>query len=370
MAPRLKPWLLNSLLILGALGLGLVVAEGAVRVFLPQPTGLSHQDRYGLPMHWPGLNRYLPQFGHQVSFNSAGMRDVEHPVEKPAGVYRILLLGDSFMEALQVPFDSSMPARLARILEVRTGHPVEVINAGVSGWGTDDELRYLTEYGIAYHPDLVLVAMTLHNDISDNLREQWHRLDGDSGLVDQHPQPIPYFRYQTLQLKAWLSTRFQIYQLWRRVRHGGAITQVGQQLNSHVVQLFRDPESPAIIRGVQLTEQMLRRIQAISAAQGGRTAIVLLPLRFQLADSLFAGLVQSSEVPPAEMHIERPQQLIRPIADSLGLPVIDLLPAFRQWSDSGRAPLYLEWEGHWNESGHGLAAEVTADGLLHAGLVQ
>ena len=53
---------------------------------------------------------------------------------------------------------------------------IEVINAGVSGWGTDDELRYLTEYGLKYQPDLVVVAMTLHNDISDNLRQDWHRV--------------------------------------------------------------------------------------------------------------------------------------------------------------------------------------------------
>lgn len=369
MTKRRRAWLINGLLILGALGLGLAVAEGAVRIFLPQPTGLSHQDRYGLPMHWPGLTRYLPQFGHEVSFNSAGMRDVEHTIEKPAGTYRILLLGDSFMEALQVPFDSSLPARLPALLQRRTGRRIEVINAGVSGWGTDDELRYLTEYGIRYHPDLVLVTMTLHNDLSDNTRQEWHRLEGDS-LVDVNPPRIPFLRYQVLQLKGWLSTRFQTYQLWRRVRHGGEIAQVGRQLNRHVVELFREPRSEGIQKSVLLTDRMLGRIKTVTENAGGRVAIVLLPLRYQLSDSMFADLAREAEVPPQEMHIGQPQQLVRPIADSLGIPVIDLLPPFRAWSDSGRGSLYLEWEGHWNQAGHRLAAEITADGLAQAGLVR
>src|SRR5262249_7876809 len=152
--------------------LALATAELGLRLFAPQPVGLSHQDRYGLPLHYPGITHFLPQYGHEVSFNSAGMPDREHALEKQPGAFRLLLLGDSFMEALQVPADSMLATLMERDLTRATGRPVEVINAGVSGWGTGDELRYLTRYGLAYHPDLVVVAMTLHNDISDNLRRQ------------------------------------------------------------------------------------------------------------------------------------------------------------------------------------------------------
>src|SRR5262245_41152094 len=176
-ASRVRSWLLNVLLGFGTLVLALAAAELGVRLFAPQPVAVTHQDRYGLALHYPGITRFLPQFGHDVSFNSAGLRDREHSFEKQAGTFRILLLGDSFMEALQVPSDSMLATLMERDLTRATGRPVEVINGGVSGWGTGDELRYLTRYGLAYHPDLVVVAMTLHNDISDNLRREWYTLE-------------------------------------------------------------------------------------------------------------------------------------------------------------------------------------------------
>lgn len=365
---RGRIWLLNGLLGLGSMVLALVVAEVGVRVAAPQPTGLSHQDRYGLALHYPGITRYLPQYGHEVSFNSAGMRDREHTLDKPAGTFRILLLGDSFMEALQVPADSMLATLMERGLTQASGRPVEVINGGVSGWGTDDALRYLTEYGLAYKPDLVVIAMTLHNDISDNLRRQWHTIK-DGRLVNLNPPPMSWTDYKVTQLKAFIATRFQLYQLWRRVRHGGEIQQVGKALNSHVVQLFRDPSPEKIVLGWQLTDRLLAAIRDTTRAAGGQVAIVMLPLIYQLSDSTYANFVKQSRVPATEMRMGKPQAMVKQMADSLGIPVVDLLPGFRQWTAERSDPLYLGWDGHWNDAGHRLAADSVISGLLHANLI-
>jgi hypothetical protein len=284
-------------------------------------------------------------------------------------VFRILLLGDSFTEALQVPFEASLPSLIEGALAQRTGKRIEVINAGVGGWGTDDELRYLTSYGLRYHPDLVVVAMTLHNDIRDNLRQDWHRVEGGV-LMDQPRSPMSVLDWKLTQVKAYAATRFQTYQLWRRVRHGSEIRQAGQQLRSHVVQLFEAQTPPRIAEGVTLTDLELQRIQAVTQGAGGRVVLVLLPIRYQLSDSSFADFVRGAQMSPAAMQIEKPQQMITPLAESLGIPVIDLLPRFREWTAEGAAPLYLNWDGHWTEAGHRLAAEVVTDGLLRVGVVK
>jgi GDSL-like Lipase/Acylhydrolase family len=362
---RARSWLLNILLGLGALVPALATAELGVRLFAPQPVGLSHQDRYGLALHYPGISRFLPQYGHEVSFNSAGMRDREHTFEKRAGTFRILLLGDSFMEALQVPADSMLATLMERDLTRATGRPVEVINGGVSGWGTGDEPRYLTRYGLAYHPDLVVVAMTLHNDISDNLRREWYTVR-DGVLVDRDPQPKSWLEFKVLQLKAFVASRIQLYQLWRRVRHGREMQQVGQALNSHVVELFTAPSPPNIAVGWQLTERLLAAIRDTSKAVGSQMAVVLLPLRYQLADTTFGSFVKHAEMPPGRMDMYQPQTMIRRMADGLHIPVIDLLPAFQQWTAAGKAPLYLDWDGHWNDAGHRLAADAVLKGLVAA----
>jgi hypothetical protein len=363
-----RSWLLNILLVFVALVVALTVTELAVRLFAPQPIGLSHQDRYGLGLHYPGITHFLPQYGHEVSFNSVGMRDREHTVDKQPETFRILLLGDSFMEALQVPADSMLATLMERDLTRATGHPVEVINGGVSGWGTGDELRYLTRYGLAYHPDLVVVAMTLHNDISDNLRRDWYTMR-DGVLVDRNPAPKSWLQFKVLELKAFLATHIQLYQLWRRVRHGGEMQQLGQALNSHVVKLFTVPSPPDIALGWQLTDRLLAAIRDTSKSVGSQMAVVLLPLRYQLADTAFASLVKKAEMPPNRMGMYQPQIVIRRMADSLHIPVIDLLPAFQQWTAAGKAPLYLDWDGHWNDAGHRLAANVVVQNLVAANLV-
>jgi lysophospholipase L1-like esterase len=296
------------------------------------------------------------------------MRDREHTLEKPAGTFRILLLGDSFMEALQVSADSMLATLMERDLTSATGRPVEVINGGVSGWGTNDELRYLTKYGLAYHPDLVVVAMTLHNDISDNLRREWYTVK-DGALVDLDPPPKSWFQFTILQFKAFLATRFQLYQLWRRVRHEGEMRQVARALNSHVVELFQVPSPPMITQGVELTGRLVAAIRDTTRAMGGQMVLILLPLRYQLTDTTFASFVKQAEMPSDRMTIYQPQTMIRRIADSLQIPVVDLLPAFREWTGAGKGALYIEWDGHWNGTGHRLAAEQVNRGLLAANLV-
>lgn len=362
-------WIRNGLLILGSLIVALLVAELAVRMIFPQPTGITHQDRYGLGMHYPGITRYLPQFGHDVTFNSVGMRDVEHPLAKPPGVFRILLLGDSFMEALQVPFEESLPYLVEQELQKRTGKKIELINAGVGGWGTDDELRYLTSYGLAYQPDLIVVVMTLHNDLNDNLRLEWHRMDGDS-LVTLQRAPMSFVDYHMTEFKAYLSTRFQLYQLWRRVRHGSEIRRTAQQLRSHVVQLFEEPTPPRITQGLKLTRLLLQQINDSATARGAHLAIVLLPIHFQLSDSGFSTALKAESLSTAGLHIDQPQRMITAVADSLNIPVVDLLPSFQKWAADTNAPLFLGWDGHWNADGHRLAAGATTEGLIRVRAVR
>lgn len=361
----LKKALANGGLLIGSLVISIAIAEYALRLLAPQPAALSHQDRYGLPLHYPGITRYLSQFGHKVSINSAGMRDVEHTLEKPADAYRVLVLGDSFMEAVQVPFDSAFSAILQRTLPPVNGRKIEVINAGVSGWGTDDALRYFDHYGRKYSPDLVVLAMTLHNDISDNLRERWHSARSGSLQVQQVPA-MSAWKFRELQLKAFLASHFHLYQLLRRVKHEREMARAGAELNAHVVALFRNPQPPEIEYGFNLTEQLIGRLQSQVADAGSKLVVVLLPIVYQLSDTTFTQFVARAGVAAEQMDAMLPQQRIREAAARHGVPVIDLLPAFRAAVERDKAQLYIEWDGHWNEAGHRLAAEVVVHELVNS----
>lgn len=107
---------------------------------------------------------FTPERAYTVSVNAEGLRGRE-PVDWQAR--RILAVGDSFTFGPYVEDDETWPAVLETMLRAR-GERVQVLNAGVSGYGIAQEAAYLTEKGLRLRPALVLLAIT-GNDVETDL---------------------------------------------------------------------------------------------------------------------------------------------------------------------------------------------------------
>ena len=111
----------------------------------------------------PDIN--INRMGTVIKTNLKGLRDYEFPEKKPEGVFRIIVLGDSITEGHAIDIESTYPKKLEKLLN--KGKPTrkhEVINCGVTGYNTFQELIFLKEKGIKYQPDLVIVGFC-PNDI-------------------------------------------------------------------------------------------------------------------------------------------------------------------------------------------------------------
>lgn len=201
----------RAILVLGGTAAGLGLIEAGFRVYEalypssargffwePHPAyGWRHPPgRTGLWYDGTG------EFKVHVRINSKGLRDVEHAYEKPPGVYRILILGDSYMEALQVELEQTFARLLEEHLNRYSDRRIEVINSGVAGWGTDNELLYFRNEGYKYHPDLVLLAFTTCNDVRESYdpfnrkspranRTKPHFTLDANGALQMHPGEPP-----------------------------------------------------------------------------------------------------------------------------------------------------------------------------------
>ncbi len=135
-------------------------------IYLQEPGHEKTGHRY---LHDPHLGwRNIPGWsattnGKKLTINSRGLRDREYALAKPAGVKRILVLGDSYTWGYGVADEEIYTEVLERSLAKR-GARVQVINSGVSGWGTDQEYLFLEREGIKYQPDLVVLALFIIND--------------------------------------------------------------------------------------------------------------------------------------------------------------------------------------------------------------
>jgi lysophospholipase L1-like esterase len=141
---------------------------------------------------------------NQCGNNSQGYRDVEHELAKPAGVYRIVLIGDSVAEGRDVGPDSTFGRVLERDLNARgDGRRYEVILLARAGYSTSQELVLLDTEAFQYEPDLILWSYCL-NDAADPV---FHNANGNLGV---------YYHRAGLQLVALArATAFRVQQKWR-----------------------------------------------------------------------------------------------------------------------------------------------------------
>ena len=108
-------------------------------------------------------------FSTKININSAGLRDYDHEILNRNGFYRVLVLGDSTSEGLQIDLEKIYTSRAQDYLNAHQfSRKYEFINLSVSSYGTDQEYLALEKFGIKYKPNLIILAVYLENDVFNN----------------------------------------------------------------------------------------------------------------------------------------------------------------------------------------------------------
>src|SRR3982751_4147655 len=167
-------WPVKLFLVLAGLFIGLILVEVGLRIIgYSFPIFYTTDQDRGVALRAGVEGWYRREGKNYVRINSDGLRDVEHEKVKPPNTLRIAVIGDSYAEAFQVPLENAFWAVMGRALEQCgrfAGKQIEVINFGVSGYGTAQELITLRSKVWDYSPDLVILAVCTGNDITDNSR--------------------------------------------------------------------------------------------------------------------------------------------------------------------------------------------------------
>lgn len=332
--------------------------------------------------------------------NSKGLRDIEHEYKKEGGVFRIAVLGDSFMEAYQVPLEKSFCRILEKKLNLALGldNKVEVINMGTGGYGTAQEYLYFIQEGIKYQPDLVILAFLPGNDTRNNSRVLETQLFGSANhhkvaarpffsllttngeLKLQMPDEVIakeameslYRRTFQRQLNKKFLEKMLIYKLIiNRIKSLNIVRSHSYDLDALWGVYFSDYPS-SWQEAWKITKKIILKLKEecneIEANFMIFSITSNLELNKQYREEIF-------DIRPAlkekKMDFEKPIRILNKFAQENNINYLPLLPYFRQYrKDTGGSLHYFRDDAHWNTKGHKLAGEVVSSYLVKKGLVR
>ena len=316
-----------------------------------------------------------------LTINSEGFRDVEHTGKKGVNTVRIVLLGDSYAEAAQVPLDQTfwwvMRQQLSGCTSL-SGKNIEVINLGVDGYGTDQELLTLREKGWRYNPDIVLLAFTPSNDITDNSHVLAVDKDkpffsyGDGKLVMdtsfkdsttyrvRMSWPIQLY-YRAINRSRVLQLGRQVQNVWRQKRLATAVQGSADSLDGKLGLADRSyipPDDPTWNEAWQVTETLLQQMNNEVQAKGAAFLVVTVTRAIQVSSN--AKLRSSYMQRLGVDNLFYPEERIAAIGKRDGFQVLNLAQPFQDYATKNNQPLHFP-AGHWNVQGNQLAGQMIAD---------
>jgi hypothetical protein len=362
----------RKLMALAAMGIVLALAsvELVVRLIEPREVLREFFETPDPVLH----HRFIPgsrgrqktlEFDAAYTINGLGLRDRELPREKPAGVRRILILGDSFTEGLGVDDHETFSSLLmARIEQEGHGSRWQVINAGVASYSPLLEYLYLKNGGLALEPDLVVLNLDLSDFYDDIQYGRLAELDASGDPIAVRPEPAPppdsWIGWAATGIKDVLKYRTRTYNFVRR-RIAGFIEaarhepQYTGDVRVDKYGMLREELGPLDDSGWTKTYENILRIRDLLAARRIEFWIAVYPYGLQISPKEWHAGRQFWGFKPGQVYSGRPQERIEGFGQEHGIRVINMMPEFQEAARSVY-PLYFDTDGHWLPAGHQVAA--------------
>jgi hypothetical protein len=289
-----------------------------------------------------------------VTMNGEGFWDSDHQEKKPDGTKRILFLGDSFTIGYGVRYEDRFSELISRKLPFGT----EVINMGMWGYSTDQELLLYSEIGQKFDPDILVLSMFLDDLFCTHLVsvnqgryiKPKFTVTGD-GVLELENTPVPDNNGSSVLLNM---IRSRIGVIKNRLNVGREFAE------RNWFSVF----DKAYVRGIgyYLSLRIVDELHAMAKEKGMPFLLVLIPYKDQLMEKeIHAQNEGYVGIPPHRLDLRLPQKVVTHYCQKKGIPVLDLLPVFQE--ESQRTKLFFDRDLHWTKEGHQVAAHAILERL-------
>jgi acetyltransferase AlgX (SGNH hydrolase-like protein) len=384
-----------GLMVLIGLAAGIGVAELVMRLQPPRGADLhAYVDADPILHHRLRAGYIAHRRGVEFRINAIGLKDREYPAAKPAGVFRVLMLGDSYTEGFGLRVEHTMPKQAEDMLASRScRRPVEVMNAGVSSYSPILEYLYLKERGLALDPDLVVLNFDM-TDVHDDLVRTKIGIFGPDSMPlavpdDRRAEAVvmlpPVLTARPLRFLGPVEhsvNRLEVYQSFRttwlgevllgavRLRTLDQLAALGLMGNVHYdpIAITRDEEQPGELEAWAVTERYIAGIAGLARERGIAFVVVVYPHPYQVSAGESPEGRRRVGAGPGFYASERPFRRLAEIGQRVGIPVLDLVALFRERSAQD-GPLFFPDDMHHNERGARVFGQGVVNGLIGLRLV-
>jgi hypothetical protein len=317
----------------------------------------------------------------EVRINSQGLRDLERTIEPSPGTFRVLALGDSFIEGYTVDSKQTITQRLEERLN-DAGCRAEVINGGTSAYSTDQEYLFYKTDGARYRPSLVLLFV-FWNDIIYTDRQDY--FGTPKPVFEMGGGELRLHRYPVKEKPAASATAAAEARDEDQATSGSAFLEmvrerlwVGAPDAHDALARFglwnpipkATPRLEMLVydrRDLAPVEDAWEKVGAILTAlkedveaRGSRLALVHVPGRMEIQPSSWRATQKLYRLAPDAWDLNKVKRRLQAIGASISVPVIDLAPALSA-AESPLRSTYFTFDGHWNARGHDVAAGEVFD---------
>ena len=319
--------------------------------------------------------------------NSEGFRGAEL---RPAGeMTRIVVYGDSFIHAYYSPAKETFTAQLGALLSQRMGQKIDMVNAGVSSYGPDQEMLKMEDELPRLRPNLVIMAIFAGNDYGDLMRHKMFRLGADGTLVVNHWKLDP-------KLRMWMELAQRESILKRAIRdaysrYEGAsktadklgydnmdflLAESEREYRSFIIErndvvtntylswysanVSLTPRSASSRYEIALMGAVFHRIRDIAAQRGVPLVFLFIPHPVDVTDHYDNWRIDRARFP--DYNGRNQIAPLESIARDLDAPFVSLYDIFR--ANDANSLYFHDGNDHWNAAGQRMAAETMADYLL------
>jgi len=309
------------------------------------------------------------------TINSWGWRDREWTLAKPPDTRRVAVLGDSYVEALQVESDSTFLRIAERIILARHSMTTEWMNFGRSSCTQTEEWLILQHHAAQFSPDVVIVVFFPVNDIDDVSPElavdsrPFFTLADDGALtLDSRFAHSREYRIRELVdplkrnslLVSFIIERYQLLKSHTAVppASSSAVLQRSQTSIVGGLSLCTGAPDPAAIRAYRVNKALIRAMAEFCNAHAMSLLLVSMELPTYIPDEERKMLDRDSTFTSTFFDDD-----LQKYADSLGIAFVGRHRACRDfYRETGKS---LQWGtagelGHWNYDGHRFVAEQLA----------